>query len=97
MPGITAEITLLPPGHSARNGPLVGKWFTCPIVVDGALYEARFDLEPARTIQLGSTVTLDATFSDPDAVLKVLTVGKSFTLWTRGAIGHGKVLTIRAR
>ncbi len=91
---MTAEITLLPLGRSTRKGPLVGKWFSCSIVVDGALYDARFDLEPAKTIQLGSTVTLPATFEDPDAVLKLLSVGKSFTLWERGAIGHGKVLKI---
>ncbi len=96
MPDVTVEVTLLPMGRSARKGPLVGKWFGCPVVVDGVLFEARFDLPPAKTIALGSTVTLDATFNEPEAVMKLLTVGKSITLWERGAIGHGKVVKIHA-
>jgi hypothetical protein len=94
MPDITAEITLLPAGRNVRKGPLVGRSLGCSVVIDGALYDARFDLEPGKAIALGTTVVLEATFDDPDAVLKLLTVGKPLTLWENGAVGHGKVLKI---
>ena len=58
-------------------------------------HDVRFDLEPGKAIELGATAVLEGTFLDPDAVLKVLAVGKSFTLWERGAIGHGTVLKTR--
>ena len=96
MSDITAEITFLPPGRNVRKGPLVGRSLACAVVIDGALYDARFDLEPGKSIALGATVVLEATFDDPDAVLKLLTVGKTLTLWERGAIGHGKVLKIHS-
>lgn len=95
MSDITAEITLLPPGRSVRNGPLVGRSLGCSVVIDGVLYEARFDLKPGESIALGSTAILEGNFEDPDAALKVLSVGKAITLWEqRGAIGHGKVLKL---
>ncbi|HEX4333784.1 MAG TPA: hypothetical protein VH040_16735 [Usitatibacter sp.] len=64
------------------------------MVIDGALYEARFDLEPGKAIALGTTVVLEGTFEDPDTVLKLLAVGTPITLWENGAVGHGKVLKI---
>ena len=95
MSDITAEITLLPAGRSVRNGPLVGRSLGCSVVIDGVLYEARFDLKPGESIALGSTAILEGNFEDPEAALKVLSVGKSITLWEqRGAIGHGKVLKL---
>ena len=66
------------------------------MVIDGGLYEARFELKPGKALELGSTVVLEGTFDDLDAVMKLLAVGKSLTLWDRGAIGHGKVLKIHA-
>ena|SRR5688572_18408519 len=94
MSNVTAEITLLPKGRNVRTGPLVGRSLGCEVVIDGGVYEARFDLEPGKVIALGSTVVLEGTFDDPDAVMKLLTVGKTLTLWERGAIGHGKILKI---
>jgi len=94
MSDITAEITLLPMGRNVRNGPLVGRSLGCSVVIDGALYKARFDLTPGKALELGTTVVLEGSFDDPDAALKVLTVGKAVTLWDRGAIGHGKVLKL---
>jgi hypothetical protein len=94
MPDITAEITFLPKGRSVRAGPIVGRSLGCAVVIDGALYDVRFDLKPGKTIELGSVAVLDGTFRDLGAVLQLLVVGKSFTLWDRGAIGHGTVLKI---
>lgn len=94
MPDITAEITFLPPGRSVRAGPIVGRSLGCAAVIDGALYEVRFDLKPGSAIELGSVAVLEGTFNDPQAALGLLAVGKSFTLWDRGAIGHGTVLKI---
>jgi hypothetical protein len=91
---ITAEITFLPKGRSVRAGPIVGRSLACAVVVDGTLYAIRFDLKPGEAIALGSTATLEGVFDNPDEVLKVLAVGKNFTLWDRGAIGHGVVVKI---
>ena len=91
---ITAEITFLPKGRNVRSGPIVGRSLGCAVVIDGSLYDIRFDLRPGEAIGLGSTAVLDGTFNDPDAVLGVLAVGKGFTLWDHGAIGHGTVLKI---
>jgi hypothetical protein len=91
---MTAEITFLPKGRSVRAGPIVGRSLGCALVIDGALYDVRFDLKPGKTIELGSTAVLDGAFLDPDAVLKLLVVGMTFTLWDRGAIGHGVVLKV---
>ncbi|HUJ00038.1 MAG TPA: hypothetical protein VLY46_07365 [Usitatibacter sp.] len=93
-PDITAEVTFLPRGRNVRTGPIVGRSLGCAIVIDGALYDVRFNLKPGETIELGSTAVLDGTFQDPDAVIKLLAIGKSFTLWDRGAIGHGTLLKI---
>ena len=93
---ITAEITFLPRGRNVRTGPIVGRSLGCEIVIDGALYEVRFDLVPGSSIALGSTAVLDGTFADLDAVSERLIVGTSFTLWDRGAIGHGKVLSVHS-
>lgn len=92
---ITAEITFLPKGRSVRPGPIVGRSLGCSLVIDGTLYDVRFELKPGKTIELGSTAVLDGMFEDPAAVLAVLTVGKTFTLWDHGAIGHGVVLKIQ--
>ncbi len=92
---ITAKITFLPEGRSVRAGPIVGRSLGCALVIDGALYDVRFNLKPGKTIALGSTAVLDGMFPDLDAVLERLLVGKTFTLWDRGAIGHGIVLKIR--
>ena len=92
---ITARITFLPKGRNVRSGPIVGRSLGCAIVIDGTLYDVRFNLVPGQTIALGESAVLDGTFPDADVVLKVLAVGKSFTLWDRGAIGHGVVLEIR--
>ncbi len=94
MSDITAEVTLLPRGRNVRSGPIVGRSLGCSVVIDGALYGARFELKPGKALELGSTVVLEGSFDDPDAVLKLLEVGKALTLWDRGAIGHGKVLKI---
>lgn len=91
---ITAEITFLPKGRSVRAGPIVGRTLGCAIVIDGALYDIRFDLQPGKTIELGTTAVLCGTFTELDAVLELLAIGKSFTLWDHGAIGHGTVLKI---
>jgi hypothetical protein len=91
---ITAEVTFLPKGRSVRAGPIVGRSLGCSIVIDGTLYEVRFDLQPGKTIELGSTAVLEGMFEDPASVLAVLAVGKTFTLWDRGAIGHGVVLKV---
>lgn len=91
----TAKITFLPKGRSVRSGPIVGRSLGCAVVIDGALYDVRFDLVPGESIALGDTAVLDGTFPDPGEVLKLLSVGKSFTLWDRGAIGHGVVLKLR--
>ena len=96
MSDITAEVTLLPAGRNVRSGPIVGRSLGCSVVIDGGLYEARFELKPGKALELGSTVVLEGTFDDLDAVMKLLAVGKSLTLWDRGAIGHGKVLKIHA-
>lgn len=93
---ITAEITFLPKGRSVRSGPIVGQSLGCALVIDGALYDVRFHLEPGNAIELGSTAVLEGTFDDPDAVRELLTVGKTFTLWERGAIGRGVVLKVHA-
>jgi hypothetical protein len=91
---ITAQITFLPKGRSVRAGPIVGRSLGCSLVIDGALYDVRFDLIPGKTIALGSTAVLEGVFDDPDAVRKLLVVGKSFTLWDGGAIGHGVLLKV---
>ena len=92
---ITAEITFLPKGRSVRAGPIVGQSLGCSVVIDGSLYDVRFDLVPGEAIALGSKAVLDGVFDNPDAALEVLAVGKTFTLWDRGAIGHGVVLKIK--
>jgi len=96
VPGsdFTARITFLPKGRSVRSGPIVGRSLGCSVVVDGALYDVRFDLVPGETIALGDTAVLEGTFSDPGDVLKLLAVGKTITLWDHGAIGHGVVLKL---
>ena len=91
---ITAEVTFLPRGRNVRTGPIVGRSLGCAVVIDGALYDIRFDLKPGNAIELGGTAVLDGTFADLGAVLGLLAVGKSFTLWDHGAIGHGTVLKI---
>lgn len=91
----TAQITFLPKGRNVRPGPIVGQSLGCALVIDGALYDVRFNLVPGETIALGATAVLEGTFPDPEPALKVLEVGKSFTVWDRGAIGHGIVLKIR--
>ena len=92
---ITAEITFLPKGRNVRAGPIVGRSLGCEVVIDGAKYQIRFDLEPGKAIELGSTATMHGTFDDFEAVQPVLEVGKAITLWERGAIGHGVVKKIR--
>ena len=72
----------------------MGRSLGCAIVVDGALYDVRFELVPGETIALGATAVLDGTFSEPMDVLALLTVGKRFTVWDRGALGHGVVTKI---
>lgn len=91
---ITAEVTFLPKGRSVRSGPIVGRTLGCAVVIDGALYDVRFDLQPGKTIELGTTAVLRGTFGDLDAVQGLLVVGREFTLWDRGAIGHGTVLKV---
>ncbi len=91
---ITAQVTFLPKGRNVRPGPIVGRSLGCAVVIDGELYDIRFNLEPGKAIELGNTALLDGTFSDLDAVLERLVIGKSFTLWDRGAIGHGTVVKI---
>jgi hypothetical protein len=92
---ITAEVTFLPKGRNVRAGPIVGRSLGCSVVIDGSLYDIRFDLQPGKAIELGSTAVMHGTFDDFEAAHKVLEVGKAFTLWERGAIGHGVVLKIR--
>ena len=75
----------------------MGRSLGCDIVVDGALYGVRFELVPGQAIALGGTAVLHATFSEPAAVLPLLAVGKSFTVWDRGALGSGVVLKIHER
>ena len=94
-PDITAEVTFLPKGRNVRTGPIVGRSLGCAVVIDGGLYDIRFDLDPGEAIALGGTAVLEGTFDDLDAVLELLAVGKSFTLWDRGAIGRGTVLKVR--
>ena len=94
---ITAEITFLPKGRNVRTGPIVGRSLGCAVVIDGALHDIRFDLEPGRAIELGGTAVLEGTFRDLDVVQQLLVVGKSFTLWDRGAIGQGTVLKVHCR
>ena len=92
---ITAEITFLPKGRNVRPGPIVGRSLGCEVVIDGAKYPIRFDLEPGKAIELGSTAVMHGTFDDFESVQSVLEVGKAITLWERGAIGHGVVKKIR--
>lgn len=93
---ITVEITFLPKGRNVRAGPIVGRSLGCEVVIDGARYPIRFELEPGKAIELGSTALMHGTFDDFDSVLPVLSVGKAITLWEqRGAIGHGVVKKIR--
>ncbi len=91
---ITAEITFLPKGRNVRNGPIVGRSLGCAMVIDGALYDVRFDLKPGKAIELGTTAVLSGTFGDLAAVIQLLVIGKRFTLWDHGAMGHGTVLEI---
>ncbi len=90
----TASITFLPSGWNVRSGPIVGRALACAVVIDGSLYDVRFELTPGKSIALGATAELDGTFPDLAAVRDLLAVGKSFTLWDHGAIGHGVVVKL---
>ena len=92
---ISIEVTFLPKGHNVRPGPIVGRTLGCELVIDGAKYPIRFELEPGKTLELGSTATMQGTFEDFEEVRPVLAVGKAVTLWERGAIGHGVIRKIR--
>ena len=94
MSHVSLQVTLLPAGRNVRTGPLVGRSLGCSVVIDGSLYDVRFELNPGKAIPLGTSAVLEATFADPDVVLKLLTVGKTMTLWERGSIGEGTVLKI---
>ena len=96
MSHITANVTLLPAGHNVRKGPLVGRSLGCEVVIDGNLYPIRFELQPGKTIALGTSAVLEGTLDQPEEVLQLLSVGKKITLWERGAIGEAVVLEIRA-
>src|SRR5438445_6745487 len=96
MSHITVEITFLPKGRNVRAGPIVGRSLGCEMLIDGSLYAVRFDLQPGKSIQLGSTAILEATFDDPEVTRGLLAVGKNVTLWERGAIGHGRVVKAHA-
>jgi hypothetical protein len=93
-PHVSLNVSLLPAGRSVRPGPLVGRSLSCSVVIDGSLYDIRFELDPGKAVALGTSVVLKGTFADPDTVLKLLTVGKTVTLWERGAIGEGTVVKI---
>lgn len=94
MADITLEVTFLPKGRNVRPGPIVGRSLGCEAVIDGSLYGVRFELEPGRTIELGSTVVLEGTFDEPESALAKLAVGKTIRLWERGAMADAKVLKI---
>ena len=91
---ITVEVTFLPKGRNVRAGPIVGRSLGCQLVIDGGLHDVRFELQPGKTIDLGSTAVLEATFEDPDGARGLVEVGKSITLWERGAIGHGTIVKV---
>ena len=73
----------------------MGRTLGCAMVLEGALYDVRFELVPGEAIALGDTAVLDGTFAEPGTLLGRLVVGNAFTLWDHGALGHGVVLKVR--
>jgi hypothetical protein len=93
-PDMTAEISLLPSSSGGRQTAISGEWFGCPCHIDGAHFDARFDLSDIDSIEPGSSVRLRAKFLSPELARPHFTLGRGFSLWEGRIIGTGRVIEI---
>jgi hypothetical protein len=90
-PDITVEVFFLPTSDGGKTRTISGQWYGCPLGIDGAYFDARFDLTELGSIAPGSTVRLRAKLLDPAAV-RHFASGREFSLWEGRTIGTGRVL-----
>lgn len=88
---ICAEIKLLTTEEGGRRGPITGRKYSCPLVIDGRGYDCRI-LIGNRTLTLGQSHYMCIKFLDRDFSMPLFTVGKVFSLWEGREIGSGIVI-----
>ena len=93
-PDITANIILLATAKDGRSSEILGPSYGCPLGVDGAFFDIRFDLSEIGRIAPGESVKLRGQFLDREGAAPHFAVGKQFTLWEGGTIGTGTVVEV---
>jgi hypothetical protein len=90
-PDILVEVELLPTEQGGRLGATPPDSYSVILGIDGEHWSSRFDLTEFGSITPGATVVAPVKFLSPEAHTQ-FTVGRTFSVWEIGDIGHGRVL-----
>lgn len=92
-PHILARVKLIGKSTGGRSGPLLGAFFSCPMLSKDRAFDARLILDDVP-FELGSERECGIVFLNWETAKESFPVGQEFKLMQSREIGAGKVLRV---
>lgn len=90
IPDAVIHVRFKTPTEGGRQTPITGSVYSCPLFVDGEVFDCRICIE-GKTIELGQAYDLEIWFLSRDLAVPYLIPGRSITLWEGKEIAIGKI------
>ncbi|WUR15000.1 hypothetical protein E7V67_007800 [[Empedobacter] haloabium] len=90
QPDALIAIRFLPPDEGGRAEPASGRWFGCPLFIEGEGFDCRLLLD-GQVLQPGKSYELPVKFLRRENAEERLRVGAPVTLWEGKTIATGTI------
>lgn len=92
-PDIITRVRFLITSEGGRETPVQGKFYSCPLFIDGEGFDCRLLLD-GRCLDLGTSHEVPVKFLYRDKALPKMTPGVQVYLWEGRNIAEGQVIQV---